>query len=109
MANKKEKKVGEVMVEEQSNLFEQLTIPQERFEHCEWCFQFDEDEPQVFAWTDETIDSNDEPKINFTISNVKDAYISFTSNSGKSFKLFPREITDAGKQMRENSKPKTNQ
>jgi hypothetical protein len=108
MAKKKETKVEEVMAEVQSMSFEQLTIPQERFENCEWCFQFDEDEPQVFAWTDETIDSNDEPKVNFTISNVKDAYISFTSNDGKSFKLFPREITEAGLKLRENSKPKTN-
>ena len=104
MANKKEKKVEPQI----TDVVTTPVISQERFEHCEWCFQFDGDEPQVFAWTDETIDSKEEPKINFTISNVKDAYISFTSNSGKSFKLFPREITDAGKQMRENSKPKTN-
>ena len=104
----KNKQLDLFPVEEMKEMeVESVTLSQEKFENCEWCFQFDEDEPQVFAWTDETIDSNDEPKINFTISNVKDAYISFTSNIGKSFKLFPREITEAGKQMREKSKLKT--
>ena len=99
MAKKKETKV-------ETQITDAVTtpiIPQERYENCEWCFQFDEDEPQVFAWTDETINSEEEPKINFTISNVKDAYISFSSKSGKTFKLFPRELTEAGKQLRENS------
>jgi hypothetical protein len=109
MAKKKETKSDEVMIELQSNSFETLTIPQEKFEECEWCFQFDEDEPQVFAWTDETINSDEEPKINFTITNIKDAYISFSSAGGKLFKLFPRELTEAGKQMRENSKLKINE
>jgi hypothetical protein len=86
-----------------------INLQQEKYEQCEWCFQFDNDEPQVFAWTDETINSDEEPKINFTISNVKDAYISFSSADGKSFKLFPRELTEAGRQMRENSKLKINE
>ena len=64
MANKKEKKVEPQI----TDVVTTPVISQERFEHCEWCFQFDEDEPQVFAWTDETIDSKEEPKINFTIS-----------------------------------------
>ena len=52
---KKTKKVEEVKIEEQSEQLQQLgdvTIAQKRIEDCEWCFQFDEDEPQVFAWTD---------------------------------------------------------
>lgn len=102
MASKKEKKV-------ESQITDAVTTPvirQEKYEHCEWCFQFDEDEPQIFAWTDETINSEEEPKINFTITNVKDAYITFTSQSGKTFKLFPRELSEVGKKMRENSKSK---
>lgn len=102
MANKKETKV-------EPQITDAVTTPviaQERYENCEWCFQFDEDEPQVFAWTDETINSEEEPKINFTISNVKEAYITFSSPSGKTFKLFPRELSETGKQMRENSKIK---
>ena len=39
MAKKKETKV-----EELAPSFDTATISQERFEHCEWCFQFDGDE-----------------------------------------------------------------
>ena len=47
---KKTKKVEELKIEEQSEQLQQLgdvTIAQKRIEDCEWCFQFDEDEPQV--------------------------------------------------------------
>ena len=75
--------------------------PSEKLEQCEWVFQFDEDEPQIFAWTSEDM-TNEEPTVTFTISNTKDAYISFTNrDSGKKLKLFARELTDAGKKLRE--------
>jgi hypothetical protein len=56
--------------------------PAQKLEQCEWVFQFDDDEPQIFAWTSE--DSPDEePTVTLTINNTKDAYISFTNrNSG---------------------------
>jgi hypothetical protein len=75
--------------------------PPEKLEQCEWVFQFDEDKPQIFAWTSE--DSPDEePTVTFTISNTKDAYISFTNReTGKKFKLFARELSKEGKEMRE--------
>lgn len=104
MAKKKQTKVEEVVPS-----FDTTTIRQERFEECEWCFQFDDDEPQIFAWTDEDIDTEENPKINFTISNTKEAHITFSSADGKTFRLFPREITDAGKEMRDKSKLKTNE
>ena len=44
--------------------------PSEKLKNCEWCFQFDEDEPQVFAWTDETDNLDEEPKVIFTITNT---------------------------------------
>ena len=52
--------------------------PSEKLEQCEWVFQFDGDEPQIFAWTGEDM-TDEEPTVTFTISNTKDAYISFTS------------------------------
>ena len=75
----------------------------EKLEQCEWVFQFDGDEPQIFAWTGEDM-TNQEPTVTFTISNTKDAYISFTSKqNGKRFKLFARELSDEGKKLREHN------
>jgi hypothetical protein len=75
--------------------------PAQKLEQCEWVFQFDDDEPQIFAWTSE--DSPDEePTVTLTINNTKDAYISFTNrNSGKKFKLFPRELSAEGIKLRD--------
>ena len=38
--------------------------------------------------------------------NQKEAYITFSAPNGKTFKLFPRELTEAGKEMRDKSKLK---
>ena len=98
--SKKTKKVEEVIDTIQLEPIGQLGITQEKLEHCEWCFQFDNDEPQIFAWTGENDSKDEEPKVMFTITNTKDSYISFTHKDGKSFKLFARELTDEGKQLR---------
>ena len=102
---KKTKKVEEVKVEEvsqQSEQIGQIALNQEKYEECEWCFQFDEDEPQVFAWTDDELNRDEDPKVIFTITNVKDSYITFQNGkTGKIFKIFARELTNEGKDMRE--------
>ena len=102
---KKTKKVEEVKVEEvsqQSEQIGQIVLNQEKYEECEWCFQFDEDEPQVFAWTDDELNRDEDPKVIFTITNVKDSYITFQNGkTGKIFKIFARELTNEGKDMRE--------
>jgi predicted HTH domain antitoxin len=73
----------------------------QKLEQCEWVFQFDADEPQIFAWTSEDM-KDEEPVVTFTISNTKDAYVSFTNRiTGKTFKLFARELTKEGMEMRE--------
>ena len=78
----------------------QLTQP-EKLEQCEWVFQFDDDEPQIFAWTNEDM-TDEDPTVTFTISNNKSAFISFTSKQNlKRFKLFARELSDEGKKLRE--------
>ena len=77
-----------------------IQLNQKKYEECEWCFQFDEDEPQVFAWTGEADNLDEEPKVIFTITNAENSYITFTHKNGKSFKLFARELTDEGKQLR---------
>ena len=77
--------------------------PPQKLEQCEWVFQFDGDEPQIFAWTGEDM-TDEEPTVTFTISNNKDAYISFTSKqNGKRFKLFARELSEEGKKLREHN------
>ena len=76
-----------------------IGINQKRLEQCEWCFQFDDDEPKVFAWTSEDM-TDEEPTVNFTIGNTEGVYVSFTKD-GKRFKLFARELSDEGKQLRE--------
>lgn len=78
-------------------------VKTEKLEQCEWVFQFDGDEPQIFAWTSEDM-TDEDPTVTFTISNNKDAYISFTSKqNGKRFKLFARELSDEGKKLREHN------
>jgi hypothetical protein len=96
--SKKTKKVEEVIDNTQ---LEPIGLTQEKLEHCEWCFQFDEDEPQIFAWTSDDMNKDEEPKVIFTVSNTKNSYITFTHKNGKSFKLFARELSDDGRQLRE--------
>lgn len=79
-----------------------IKLENKRIDDCEWVFQFDEDEPQVFAWTDKDTSIDEEPTVTFTITNTENAYITFThSESKKVFKLFARPITKAGKKMRD--------
>ena len=73
----------------------------DKWDECEWCFQFDEEEPQVFAFTNHENESDKETEITFTLSNTKGSNISFVDNeSGKTFKLFGREMTDKGRELR---------
>jgi hypothetical protein len=76
-----------------------IGINQNRLSECEWCFQFDDDEPKIFAWTEEDM-QDEEPAVTFTIANVEGAYVSF-SKDGKTFKLFARPLSDEGKKLRE--------
>ncbi len=98
--SKKTKKVEEVIDNTQLEPIGEITLTQEKLENCEWCFQFGDDEPQIFAWTGENDSKDEDPKVMFTITNTKDSYITFTHKNGKSFKLFARELTDEGKQLR---------
>ena len=99
MAKAKKTKKEEVTIEEQS--IGNVTLSQKKYEECEWCFQFDSDEPQIFAWTDSEMNKEEDPKVIFTITNIEDSFISFQHKSGKLFKLFARELTDEGKSMRD--------
>jgi hypothetical protein len=102
MAKAKKTKNKEVTIEEQLESIGNITLSQKKLEECEWCFQFDEDEPQIFAWTDDAdLNKNEDPKVIFTITNSENSYITFQNGkTGKLFKLFARELSDAGREMR---------
>jgi hypothetical protein len=72
-----------------------------KYEDCEWCFQFDEDEPQIFAWTGEDVKYDKDPTVNLTISNTENSNIQFKHKNGKTFKLFARELSKEGKVLRD--------
>ena len=99
----KSKKTKEVVETTKLEPISEVQIQQsEKLKDCEWCFQFDEDEPQVFAWTGEDDSTDEEPKVIFTITNTENSYITFTHKNGKNFKLFARKLSDEGKQLRYN-------
>jgi hypothetical protein len=54
------------------------------FNQTEWVFQFDDEEPRVFATQQE------EPNLTITLDNTNHASIEFTNNNRR-FKLFARE------------------
>ena len=83
-----------------TNLHLEEALPSHaKLKDCEWCFQFEEDEPQIFAWTNDG-DLDENPTVTFTITNSEDSYITFSKN-GKVFKLFARPLSDEGRAMRE--------
>lgn len=102
----KAKKTKEIKIESQTEQLNEIgeikLVEPKKIENCEWCFQFDDDEPQVFAWTDELLTLEEEPKVVFTISNLENSYITFqNTQTGKKFKIFARELSDSGKELRD--------
>ena len=78
MAKTTKKKKGEVQIEN--------TII--KYMPCEWVAQFDNDEPQVFATADETVER---PEVVITIPNTNQSIMTFTdSTTGKTFKFYAR-------------------
>ena len=110
----KEPKVDEIqqiqepIISEETELSESelkdklLTITQIEYKECEWCYQFDEDDAQVFAWTNENDISEEPPSVTFTLTNNNNSYITF-KHKDKLFKLFARELTQAGIDLRNSS------
>ena len=87
-------------MEENLQTIGDVKLPEpKKMEQCEWCFQFDEDEPKVFAWTSEDM-KDEEPTVTFTIGNTEGAYVSFAKDD-KTFKLFARPLTEEGIKLRE--------
>ena len=66
-----------------------VTISAPTFVDCEWCFQFDDGEPFVFATSSKSIT---EPYIQFKLKNTETSNIVFRDDkNNKKFKLFARK------------------
>jgi len=61
------------------------------FKRAEWCFQFDDEEPIVFAWSQ---DEEDPGNIVLKLEPRSNSTLFFKSASGKEMKMFSREITE---------------
>ena len=62
-----------------------------KIKECEWCIQFDDDEPNIFATGSDQLG---EAKISFTLTNRSDCNIVFYDDKTKKrLKIFTREKT----------------
>ena len=64
---------------------------------CEWCFKFGDNEPQVFAATNEKI-NDQEPAIRLMLANTEETTVTF-QDGDKAFTLFCRPLTEAGQAL----------
>jgi hypothetical protein len=67
---------------------------------AEWCFQFFNNEPIVFAWSDENSESS---PLTLSIQPIEGQGLNFQQN-GMVFKIFSRPISEESKLEREKSK-----
>jgi hypothetical protein len=79
---------------------EEVNIPEAQpIQDAEWCFQFFNNEPIVFAWSNE----GEEPAPLVLQLQPKDGEgLNFQQN-GMSFRIFPRPISEETKKERENA------
>jgi len=68
-------------------------------EDAEWCFQFFNNEPIVFAWQDE---KNEPAPLVLQIQPKDGDGLNFQQN-GMTFRIFPRPISEETKKERENA------
>jgi hypothetical protein len=78
---------------------EEVNIPEAQpIKDAEWCFQFFNNEPIVFAWSNE----GEEPApLVLQLQPVENEGLNFQQN-GMSFRIFPRPISEETKKEREN-------
>jgi len=76
---------------------EEVNIPEvQPIKDAEWCFQFFNNEPIVFAWSNE----GEEPSpLTLQLEPNQGEGLNFQQN-GMVFKIFPREITEETKKQR---------
>ena len=60
----------------------------EKYVPCEWMIQFDDDTPQLFAYSDKNSTTHE---VVFKIPNTSESHVSFTDpNTNKRFRIFAR-------------------
>jgi len=73
------------------------------FKDAEWCFQFFNNEPVVFAWSAENVEEPTPLVIQLQPHSGEN--IAFKQN-GMEFKIFPRPISEETKKLREQQEAK---
>ena len=75
-----------------------INLPEAQpIQDAEWCFQFFNNEPIVFAWSNE----GEEPTpLVLQLQPVEDEGLNFQQN-GMTFRIFPRPISEETKQQRQ--------
>ena len=83
---------------EQLELFppEELKPEPKPIADAEWCFQFFDNEPIVFAWAE---DGNEPTPLTITLNPIEEEGLSFRQN-GMTFRIFPRTISEETKEKR---------
>ena len=70
----------------------------EEYDQAEWVFQFDDEEPEVFAWS---TNSEEAGKLSFILSANSSSSITFVSpHTGKKLNVFSRPMSDETKAKR---------
>jgi hypothetical protein len=92
------------MQNEQQTEF-QLVEPTKEIQQAEWCFQFFDNEPVVFAYAKSETESSN---LVIELRPVSDDTLTFSQN-GMSFKIFPREMSEESKQLRDQQNANQNQ
>lgn len=81
------------------------TNNRETIQDAEWCFQFFNNEPVVFGWSKEGMEST---PLTMQISPVVNEGLVFNQN-GMSFRIFARPISEESKKQREEENANQNQ
>jgi hypothetical protein len=93
MENKEEKEF--IVADEFSIMDEeqiQKVIGVENFDQAEWCFQFDDEDPIVIAWSN---DQNEPGELTFMLKANSESRIAFQSADGnKTLRIFARSMSD---------------
>jgi len=77
-------------------------IAEVEYKEAEWVFQFDEDEPIVFAWTDGK--SNEPAEVKITLKPNSNSSVFFASHDlKKKLRIYCREMSDATRQNLKNT------
>ncbi len=68
------------------------------FEQAEWVFQFDNEEPVVFAWANTP---GEKAEVSINLKSNSGTNLEFRDRNGKVFRIFAREITEPTLKMLE--------